>query len=278
MSGTIISNNEAATFGGGVSGDVITIDNSEITGNKADNGGGIHAITIGSPILISGNTKIQNNIATTDGNSIFVNDLVDLVVQENVVFSNNSASAAYQIKPADIPLYETNILTPYITVPFTYAYNNFDINYRGTTVLYVVTFESNGGNFVPSIAVAANEKVTQPTPPTRSGYKFTGWYKDAALTSLWDFSTEIVISNITLYAGWTPEDNNGGNNNGTNNGTLPKTGGPLQITLITLIGAGALLTLTNYTRLKNKSKKIIFNFKYKKGADYQLLFYIIFTF
>ncbi len=38
--------------------------------------------------------------------------------------------------------------------------------------------------------------------PTKAGYKFANWYKDAKCTKPWDFATDKVTANTTLYAGW----------------------------------------------------------------------------
>lgn len=49
------------------------------------------------------------------------------------------------------------------------------------------------------------EKITEPLMPEREGYLFVGWYTDAELKNIWDFSTEIEIeedSEFRLYAGW----------------------------------------------------------------------------
>ncbi len=66
---------------------------------------------------------------------------------------------------------------------------------------YTVTFNSNGGSAVESQTVYEGETATEPTPPTRSGYTFEGWY-DSTLTTAYIFSTP-VIADITLYAKWT---------------------------------------------------------------------------
>lgn len=44
--------------------------------------------------------------------------------------------------------------------------------------------------------------VSSPADPTRFGYTFNGWYTDAECTQEYDFSAS-VITNMTLYAGWT---------------------------------------------------------------------------
>ena len=70
------------------------------------------------------------------------------------------------------------------------------------TVNYTVSFNTNGGSAVKAVTVKANTKVTKPANPTKSGYKFTGWYLDKDCTEPWDFNTNIVRRNTTLYAGW----------------------------------------------------------------------------
>ena len=82
---------------------------------------------------------------------------------------------------------------------------------KGDTTLYakwdektklVVTFESNGGSSVSSQQVREGGFVVEPTEPTKSGYKFGGWYSDSSLTNKWDFKTNTVNKETTLYAKW----------------------------------------------------------------------------
>jgi len=72
---------------------------------------------------------------------------------------------------------------------------------------FTVTFESNGGSSVATRTVKEGDKMPKPVPdPTNSGNLFEGWYKEAALTSEWLFNIDVVTSDITLYAKWTPFD------------------------------------------------------------------------
>ena len=69
---------------------------------------------------------------------------------------------------------------------------------------YTVTYQSNGGSAVTSVSnLSSGSKLTEPADPTRSGYTFAGWYQDAACTDEWNFDTDTVSGNMTLYAGWT---------------------------------------------------------------------------
>lgn len=70
---------------------------------------------------------------------------------------------------------------------------------------YTVSFNTgSGGTAIPSQNVYAGGTVSRPTPdPTRSGYAFSGWYKEPDCVTSWNFSTDTVSSDVTIYAKWT---------------------------------------------------------------------------
>jgi Listeria/Bacterioides repeat len=69
---------------------------------------------------------------------------------------------------------------------------------------YTVTFDSQGGSSVAGINnVSSDSRISAPTAPTRSGYTFGGWYKELSCSNAWNFTTDTVTGNITLYAKWT---------------------------------------------------------------------------
>ena len=67
---------------------------------------------------------------------------------------------------------------------------------------YIVTFNTQGGSNIDALKVVEGQKVTKPQDPTKENYIFSGWYKEATCTTVWDFEKETVISNVTLYAKW----------------------------------------------------------------------------
>lgn len=69
-------------------------------------------------------------------------------------------------------------------------------------VKYTVRFDSLGGSAVASVEANAGSTIAAPANPTRENYSFTGWYKNAACTEIWDFSTDKVNADTTLYADW----------------------------------------------------------------------------
>ena len=67
---------------------------------------------------------------------------------------------------------------------------------------YTVAFQSNGGSQVASVTLAEGEVLNEPTAPTRDGYEFDGWYKDAALTERMTFPFTMGTESFNLYAKW----------------------------------------------------------------------------
>lgn len=72
----------------------------------------------------------------------------------------------------------------------------------GVAKKYTVTYNTNGGSAVAPVTVTENRKLTAPTAPTKDGYTFHGWYKDAAFTNGWNFDADTVTGDLTLYAKW----------------------------------------------------------------------------
>jgi uncharacterized repeat protein (TIGR02543 family) len=68
---------------------------------------------------------------------------------------------------------------------------------------FIVSFDSNGGSEVPRQTVREGEKVSKPEKaPTLNGYTFVAWRKEENLMFEWNFDTDVVTGDITLYAEW----------------------------------------------------------------------------
>ena len=67
---------------------------------------------------------------------------------------------------------------------------------------FTVTFDSKGGSDVPAHNQMYGQLLEIPEPPTREGYRFTGWYTDPSCLEEWDLENGVVESDFTLYAGW----------------------------------------------------------------------------
>lgn len=66
-----------------------------------------------------------------------------------------------------------------------------------------VTYTTEHGTAPDSDTVADGSIiVNEPTSPSEEGYEFKGWYKDSGFENAWDFETDTVTEDITLYAKW----------------------------------------------------------------------------
>jgi uncharacterized repeat protein (TIGR02543 family) len=66
-----------------------------------------------------------------------------------------------------------------------------------------VTFDSQGGSSAAVVAAVYNEKISAPDVPTKANSVFSGWYKESSCTNAWNFNSDTVTSDLTLYAKWT---------------------------------------------------------------------------
>jgi uncharacterized repeat protein (TIGR02543 family) len=77
--------------------------------------------------------------------------------------------------------------------------------YAQWALAYEVSFNADGGSPAPAQQmVVIGGKFTEPDAMTKTGYAFDGWYKEVSLTNKWDFASDTVTTNITLYAKWIP--------------------------------------------------------------------------
>ena len=77
-------------------------------------------------------------------------------------------------------------------------YAGWATNDNATTVI----FDTEGGSFIAPVSVTFGSKVSKPADPTRAGHRFIGWYKDANHSEKFDFNTDVIEANTTIYALW----------------------------------------------------------------------------
>ena len=69
---------------------------------------------------------------------------------------------------------------------------------------YTITFETNGGNIIPSITGNYGDPITPPQVPTRTGYTFINWFEDSSLTTVKNLPNFMPDEDFTLFAKWGP--------------------------------------------------------------------------
>jgi len=72
---------------------------------------------------------------------------------------------------------------------------------RSCLVTYSNNFEGAGA-YTTLSDVAYGARLTAPAAPVREGHSFVGWYKDPACASAWNFASDTVTGDTTLYAKW----------------------------------------------------------------------------
>ncbi len=65
-----------------------------------------------------------------------------------------------------------------------------------------VIFDTNGGSDIPSQKIVKNEKIERPEDPIKNNDIFIGWYKENTFNTPWNFASDVVTENITLFAKW----------------------------------------------------------------------------
>ena len=257
-----ITNNSANGDGGGINNaGTLTVTNTEITGNNAVNGGGIS--TIGK--LTLNNVTVTGNTADY-GSGIRTNASPDVTVSGDIIIRDNSAdkypdmllNSSKLAVDANGPGANSYISVSAIPAPTSTApvsltgTNNADysgyfhtdnpdyaiINGENNTVMlvmgeYTVTFDANGHGTAPTQQKTTyGGKITEPAAPTAENYYFQGWFKESTCENMWDFDSDIVTANITLYAKWSDCDHSGNTNtlSCTNNTTCSVCGGTVAPT------------------------------------------------
>ncbi len=79
---------------------------------------------------------------------------------------------------------------------------NITLYAKWKAIEFTVQFHLNYGSKVTSQKVAYGSYVKRPANPTRAGYKFIDWYKDAQGKTLFSFNKEKIYKNCALYAKW----------------------------------------------------------------------------
>lgn len=84
------------------------------------------------------------------------------------------------------------------------SYRNGRLTVASEYVSCTVSFNVQGHGTAPADVtdVRVGSTIGRPADPEAAGYRFDGWYRDGACTKAWNFDTDIVQSDLTLYAKW----------------------------------------------------------------------------
>ena len=149
------------------------------------------------------NIKIENIAGTTVHCTVQEIDAASLSIGTPSQYNTNPVIASLSLGSANEKTYKVE----YHTSGTGYTPTPTKTKYYTVRKYHRVTFDATGGAFSDgspsySVFVPHNTAVTAPTPPTKEGHTFSGWYTDTAHGTQWNFSTHIT-EDKTLYSRWT---------------------------------------------------------------------------
>lgn len=137
--------------------------------------------------------------------------------------------------------------------------NNVTLFAQWAIKQFTVRFVSNGGTTINPKQVQYNAKITA-EQPVKSGYVFEGWYKDATFTTAWNFVSDVITADTTLYAKWGSIPTSGGNTNPPANNSDSETTPPSDVENIVVdVAAGDGMTVSKTTIKRTKNADGTFN-------------------
>ena len=231
-----ISDNTANGDGGGVYVGYdceFEMSSGTISGNTASEGGGVYVIgnsNSSGKLTMSGDAQISGNTASSIGDGVYVIGIFELSGSSSVdsvyltsdkVINVTADLTTTQVTDINLqsPVHGTTVVTISPSVSHSSYLNYFQLNasldrfeleYQTPNIVLkqqycIVSFDAQGGSTVPAQTVSHGGKATEPDPaPVLAGHTLEGWYKEEACTNLWDFNTDTVTDDMTLYAKWTP--------------------------------------------------------------------------
>lgn len=133
-----------------------------------------------------------------DGSSYTVTFVQADGTEEKVTVAAGAAATAPTLKQVD------GYTVAWEDVDFSNVTSNMTVKAEKTAVEYKITYELNGGeNSSENVANYTIESATVLLAnPTKSGYKFLGWYSDAEFTTKVEEIAAGSKGNKTLYANW----------------------------------------------------------------------------
>jgi len=208
-----ISGNKASTYGGGIysmNSAVVNVSGAAITANMASkDGGGIYTQSTGL-LTVSDSTDITNNVALGNGGGICTTNLnySNLsVLDDTTTFSGNRAAYATAIDATTASNYDTYVsdsISPASLSVYSYALNNWDINYAAAPGVYTIIFDPNGGTFTGSVenleylyVAAANVA----KPLANLGYVMDSYSDEVTYVAANDLSGNAALVNATVTTG-----------------------------------------------------------------------------
>lgn len=206
---------------------------------------------------------LYGDTLNTSSDTFFYTTLIPVKPGYTYSFLSQKASGGNLLQPGQFYSYDmsynsdipsANQVNNIVTIPndvYYMAVNVVDGNQDNFTLYEIqnydlasITYETFGGSTYSQESVEVGTYISEPNAPTRDGSTFLGWCIDEDLEVPFDFETDTVTSDITLYAKWASTPSNT-TSSLSGNGTLTEVNGePLELFGITwywyaVVGVGA---------------------------------------
>lgn len=154
---------------------------------------GLEPITVAAGYTFGGNiNEVHIPVGVLSVENVFTDTIpMKLYFPNTVTTFIGFAVAAAPIMPHTFYVYDGS-------AAHIYAVDN-NIPYE---VLYTFTFDSNGGTVVEPQIVQNGTIATEPTGVIKTNNVLLGWCNEVGLTTFWNFNTDVVTDNKTVYAAW----------------------------------------------------------------------------
>lgn len=146
---------------------------------------------------INENFKVETKVSVTSAINL---DVTWTSSNNSIISIDENGEAKVNREAVNTKVILTAKIAPTGTDP---VGRDFTVTVIGGVTDRKVIFNSNGGSAVAELIVKDGSTVTKPGDPVRTGHTFAGWFKDVELKTAWDFTTDKVTENVTLYAKWT---------------------------------------------------------------------------
>lgn len=195
-----IADNTAAVAGSGINvrSGTINLQNSILHNNENDNiifVSNANAKVVNMDYCALNDATLPAGVTAGEGNLLAIDPLF-----------TNAANGDYSLQSGSACIDAGN--NAYVTATVDLAGNPrfrntiVDLGAYESAPVHTVTFNSNGGTEIPAVQALDGATIDAPETPVKEGYIFTDWYKESELINVWNFETDVITENITLYADW----------------------------------------------------------------------------
>ncbi len=150
------------------------------------------------------NKKLTSVTITNNSSSI---EITGEDVHRVVGNTNSAVSMNDLLNDGNIvnPIVVTETKNGDITV-YEIAPNQMQVDQNGDLTVangYHRVIFDDGSDDLTGLVVATGSKIDKSADPTKNGFIFGGWYKESTCVNEWNFDTDTVTADTTIYAKWT---------------------------------------------------------------------------